>query len=46
MSDLVKPRYYAKPVDVEDSPDDICNFQRQIKKLQFLETNQKLAIFE
>ena len=37
MSDIVKPRYYANPVDVEDSPDD---------DMQLLETNQKVAIFE
>ena len=35
MSDIVKPRYYANPVDVEDSPD-----------MQLLETNHKVAIFE
>ena len=37
MSDIVKPRYYANPVDVEDSPDD---------DMQLLETNQKVAIYE
>jgi len=40
VSDIVKPRYYANPVDVEDSPDD------DISYMQLLETNQKVAIFE